>query len=56
VSTGEFCEVILDAAVDAKKTLRRLEIHAQRADHPVLPAIPESEYLRGYLYELMAAF
>ena len=56
VSTGEFTDVILDAAVDAKKTLRRLEIHAQRADHPVLPSIPESEYLRGYLYELMAAF
>ncbi len=56
VSTGDFTDVILDAAVDAKKTLRRLEIHAQRADHPILPAIPESEYLRGYLYELMAAF
>jgi hypothetical protein len=25
-------------------------------DHPVLPALPESEYLRGYTYELMAAF
>ncbi|MES2707868.1 MAG: class I SAM-dependent rRNA methyltransferase [Verrucomicrobiota bacterium] len=56
VSTGEFNEVILDAAVDAKRTLRRLEIHTQRADHPVLPTIPESEYLRGYTYELMSAF
>lgn len=28
----------------------------QRADHRVLPGIPESEYLRGYLYESMAAF
>lgn len=56
VSTGEFNEVILDAAVDAKKTLRRLGIHSQRADHPVFPTIPESEYLRGYTYELVAAF
>ncbi|RYD31848.1 MAG: class I SAM-dependent rRNA methyltransferase [Verrucomicrobiaceae bacterium] len=56
VSTGEFHEVILEAAVDAKRTLRRLEIHSQRADHPVLPGIPESEYLRGYTYELMPAF
>lgn len=56
VSTGEFTDVVLEAAVDARKTLRRLEIHSQSPDHPVLPAIPESEYLRGYLYELMAAF
>ena len=26
------------------------------ADHPVLTGIPESEYLRGYTYELIAAF
>lgn len=56
VSTGEFNEVILDAAVDAKRTLRRLEIHTQRPDHPILSGIPESEYLRGYTYELMSAF
>ena len=32
------------------------DIHSQRADHPVFPTIPESEYLRGYTYELVAAF
>lgn len=56
VSTGEFADVILEAAVDAKRTLRRRLIHTQRADHPVLPSIPESEYLRGYTFDLMAAF
>ena len=56
VSTGDFREIILEAAVDAKKTLCQLATHTQRVDHPVLPALPESEYLRGYTYELMAAF
>ena len=56
VSTGEFLGVILDAAVDAKRTLRQLAVHTQRADHPILPSIPESEYLRGYTFDLMAAF
>lgn len=56
VSTGEFRRVILDAAVDARKTLRQTGIQTQRLDHPVLPGIPESEYLRGYTFQLVAAF
>jgi len=30
--------------------LRRFE---QAADHPVLPTIPETEYFRGFLLEMM---
>ena len=48
VSTGEFRDVILDAAVDAKKTLCQLAFHHQRPDHPILAGVPETEYLRGY--------
>lgn len=45
---------LVDAAVDAKKSLRLVMNHAQRLDHPVLPAIPETEYLKGITVELMA--
>ncbi len=45
---------LVDAAVDAKKSLRLIANHGQRADHPVLLAIPETEYLKGITAELMA--
>jgi 23S rRNA (cytosine1962-C5)-methyltransferase len=56
VSRGEFMQVIVDAAVDARKTLRQVEIHSQRADHPILPSIPETEYLKGFTFEVIAAW
>lgn len=56
VSTGDFRGVILEAAVDAKKTLCQTAFHHQRPDHPILAGVPESEYLRGYTFELLAAF
>jgi 23S rRNA (cytosine1962-C5)-methyltransferase len=56
VSTGEFRAVILDAAVDAKKTLCQIGFHQQRLDHPILSTVPETEYLRGYSFELLGAF
>ncbi len=56
VSTGEFHESISDAAVDARKTLRRVAIYGQRPDHPILATIPETEYLVGYAYEVIASW
>jgi len=52
VSDELFREVIADAAVDAKRTLRQLARFSQGADHPVLLNLPETEYLRGFLFEL----
>lgn len=52
VNDALFREVIADAAVDAKKTLRQLVRFGQAADHPILLNLPETEYLRGYLFEL----
>ena len=45
---------LVDASVDAKKSLRLVAEHRQRADHPVLLAIPETEYLKGFTVELAA--
>ncbi|MBL9178351.1 MAG: class I SAM-dependent rRNA methyltransferase [Verrucomicrobiaceae bacterium] len=56
VSAGEFHSSITDAAVDAKKTLRRVATYTQRPDHPILATIPETEYLRGYAYEVVASW
>ena len=53
VNRGEFRGVINEACVDAKRTLRQLAIFSQGADHPVLTTIPETEYLKGFLLELV---
>ena len=48
-----FLDVILAAAFDARKTLRRTAIYGQSIDHPVIPAIPETEYLKGFAFEVV---
>ncbi len=48
-----FLEVINEAVVDAKKTLRLLAEFAQGADHPIVTTLPETQYLKGFLFELM---
>ena len=48
-----FLDNIVTASVDAKRTLRLVASHGQRLDHPVIPAIPETEYLKGFVLELM---
>ena len=53
VSDPAFSEAITDALVDARRSARRLRRFEQAPDHPVLPAIPETEYLRGFLLEMM---
>ena len=53
VSRELFLENIRDAAVDARRTLRTVQTHAQRADHPILPTIPETEYLKGFTFQLL---
>lgn len=56
VGAGDFRAMINAAAVDAKRALRLLEVHSQRADHPILTGIPETEYLRGYTLEVMGGW
>lgn len=52
----KFHDLIASAAVDARVTLRRLESYGQRADHPVIATLPETEYLRGVAYQSMAGW
>lgn len=48
-----FRESVQDAAIDAPATLRLIQQHGQRPDHPILLNIPETEYLKGFTYELL---
>ena len=52
VSRGDFLGVINEAAVDAKRTLRQIGTFSQAADHPMISTLPETEYLKGFLFEL----
>ena len=52
VSREHFLGVINDAAVDAKRTLRQIATFSQSADHPIISTLPETEYLKGFLFEL----
>lgn len=47
-----FQNVILDAAYDARRILRKVATYTQSPDHPVIPSIPETEYLKGYAFEV----
>lgn len=53
VDAATFQDVILAAAYDARRLLRRVAVFTQAPDHPVVPAIPETEYLKGYAFEVM---
>ena len=53
VNTALFQDVILAAAFDARKVLRRVATYGQSPDHPVIPAIPETEYLKGFAFEVV---
>jgi 23S rRNA (cytosine1962-C5)-methyltransferase len=53
VSDGAFLQTITDALVDTRRSARRVRQFEQAPDHPVLPTIPETEYFRGFLLEMM---
>lgn len=53
VDARTFLDVILAAAYDTRKILRRIATFSQGPDHPVIPMIPETEYLKGYAFELV---
>jgi 23S rRNA (cytosine1962-C5)-methyltransferase len=53
VSDDAFSQTITDALVDARRSARRVRRFGQAPDHPVLPTIPETEYFKGFLLEMM---
>jgi 23S rRNA (cytosine1962-C5)-methyltransferase len=53
VDTVTFLDVILSAAYDTRHVLRRVATYSQSPDHPVIPMIPETEYLKGFAFEMV---
>ena len=54
INAQAYMEMIVDAANDAHRLLRREAIYGASPDHPVLPAVPESEYLKGFALRVLA--
>ena len=48
-----FRSVVVEAAADAKQDLRLIRVLTQASDHPILPAIPETEYLKGFILQVV---
>jgi 23S rRNA (cytosine1962-C5)-methyltransferase len=53
VDTVTFQDVILSAAYDTRHVLRRVATYSQSPDHPIIPMIPETEYLKGFAFEVV---
>lgn len=53
VDAKTFKDTILSAAWDSRKILRQLAMYTQSPDHPIIPMIPETEYLKGFAFELV---
>ena len=53
VNASLFQDTLLSAAFDTRTILRRVAIYPQSPDHPVIPMIPETEYLKGFAFELV---
>ena len=49
-----FKNMVLDAANDARVILRQIEFRTQGRDHPILPAAPETEYLKCGIYQVFS--
>ncbi len=56
ISEKEFFSMVCDASVDAKRTLRLIDRHSQRRDHPVIATIPETHYLKGFTFQTVGGF
>jgi 23S rRNA (cytosine1962-C5)-methyltransferase len=48
-----FQDTVLSAAFDARRILRRVAVYSQSLDHPIIPMIPETEYLKGFAFVLV---
>ena len=53
VSREQFLGTVVDAAAEARVALRLDAITTQSPDHPVLPAVPETEYLKGFVITVL---
>jgi 23S rRNA (cytosine1962-C5)-methyltransferase len=53
VSREDFIKMLRDAQTRAQRSIRMIALRGQSADHPVLLAMPETEYLHFALLEIL---
>ncbi len=53
MKTELFEEVLRAAAFDAQVSLRQIEARQQSPDHPILWNVPETDYLKFYLFQVV---
>ncbi len=53
MSDSLFRTMLNDAAHDAGVTLRQIEQRQQCCDHPILPDVPETNYLKFYIFQIV---
>ena len=51
VSEQELQDIVVAASLDAKRTVRLLEKRVQAKDHPIIPSIPETAYLKALILQ-----
>lgn len=53
MTEGLFRKMLSEAAADASVSLRQIEARQQCADHPILWGVPETHYLKFYLFQVI---
>jgi len=53
VSEQALQDIVVAASLDAHRTVRILEKRGQSKDHPVVPAIPETGYLKAFMLNVI---
>ena len=53
VTREMFEQLIAEASADTRHDVRLLERLSQSPDHPILPTVPETEYLKGAILQVM---
>lgn len=48
-----FREMLIEAAADAGVSLRQIEARQQAPDHPILWGVPETNYLKFYIFQVV---
>lgn len=53
IAENEFLQIATEGLYEAGRTARLRHTFTQPADHPVLPHLPETRYLKGFLLEML---
>lgn len=53
MENSRFVNMLRAAASDAKVELRQIEVRQQSPDHPILWGVPETDYLKFYIFQVV---